>query len=356
MATTLADIAEALGVSKMTISRAINNHPAINAETRERVLEKVREMGYRPNQHARALATNRSYLIGLIVPDLMHSYFAELAKAVESIVRPAGYELLICNTEEDEAKEMAEVAALLHRTDGLIIASAASQGKAGFYRKLAREGARLVLVDRPFDRAPYRSVVTDNLRVGALATEHLLDLGHRRIGHLRGPEVKVAIDRLAGYRQALTDRKVRFDQKLVRACGFFESDGYEAMKAWIAGGDLPTAIFAVNDPVAIGAMNALFDAGIDIPAEMAIVGAGNIHYGDMLQVPLTTVSWDRTAMGQQAAKLLIEMIEGNSRRNGAARSIIVEPELLVRRSCGAQQKMNRKKDRETREIKRKTRN
>src|SRR5688572_20238737 len=123
MAVTLADIARELGVSRMTVSRAINNHPLINAETRSRVLEVARRMNYQPNQHARALATNRSYLIGIIVPDLMNLYFAEVARSIESITRPAGFQLLICSTDEDPTRERDEVEALLHRTDGLIISS-----------------------------------------------------------------------------------------------------------------------------------------------------------------------------------------------------------------------------------------
>ncbi len=119
MPVTLADIARELGVSKMTVSRAINNNPLISAETRKRVLEVARRMNYQPNQHARALATNRSYLIGIVVPDLMNLYFAEVIRAIETIARPAGFQLLICGTDEDTTREIGEVEALLQRTDGL---------------------------------------------------------------------------------------------------------------------------------------------------------------------------------------------------------------------------------------------
>ena len=337
MATTLADIAKELGVSKMTISRAINNHPAINAETRDRVLEVARRMNYQPNQHARALITNRSYLIGLIVPDLMHSYFAELARAIEAVVRPAGYKILICNTEEDAATELAEVEALRRRTDGLIIASAVPAEKARAYRKIMKEGTKIVLIDRHFETLHCPAVTTDNVKVGVLATEHLISLGHRRVGHLRGPDVAVAKDRFEGYKQALAKRKIRFDEKLVRECGFFEDDGYRAMRAWIAEGSVPSAIFAANDPGAIGAMQALDEAKIRVPDDTALVGAGNIHYGDMLRVPLTTVTWDKSHMGQQAANLLLGLIgrESDATTNGKRGRTICDPELVVRKSCGA---------------------
>src|SRR5713101_6965004 len=123
MPITLADIARQLGVSKMTVSRAITNHPQIHPETRNRVLKVARRLNYQPNQHARALATSRSYLIGIVVPDLMNLYFAEVNRAIESVARPAGFQLLICSTDEDATREIGEVEALLHRTDGLIISS-----------------------------------------------------------------------------------------------------------------------------------------------------------------------------------------------------------------------------------------
>ncbi|MFN7928417.1 MAG: LacI family DNA-binding transcriptional regulator [Blastocatellia bacterium] len=308
MPITLADIAKALGVSKMTVSRAINNDPKIKAETRERVMEVVRQMNYRPNQNARALATNRSYLLALVVPDLMHSYYAEIAKAIESVARPAGYEILLCNTDENAAKEVAEVAALRHRTDGLIIASAVAASNVRVYREMIEEGARIVLLDRHFERMSCPSVITDNVRVGLMATEHLISLGHRRIGHLRGPDVRVADDRLEGYQQALANHKIRCEDSWVRNCGFLETEGYAAMRVWLAEGDVPSAIFAGNDPAAIGAIHAIFEAGLRVPEDIAIVGAGKIHYGDLLRVPLTTVGWDVTKMGQQAARLLIEAI------------------------------------------------
>src|ERR1041385_6598294 len=148
MPTTLADIARALGVSKMTVSRAINNHPEISPDTRARILDAAQRMNYRPNQFARALTTNRSYLLGVIVPDLMHSYFAEICRGVETIAKPLGYQNLICSTDEDVANEESEVEALLPRTDGLIIASSASPNDTRALRRTIRENGHVVLIDR----------------------------------------------------------------------------------------------------------------------------------------------------------------------------------------------------------------
>jgi LacI family transcriptional regulator, galactose operon repressor len=334
MPVTLADIARELGVSKMTVSRAINNNPLINPRTRELVLKVARRMKYQPNQHARALATKRSHLIGVVVPDLMNLYFAEVMRAIESIARPAGFQILICSTDEDADREPGEVEALLHHTDGLIISSALPPAETKAYRKMIREGAKIVLVDRTMQNLRCPAVTTDNTQVGRLATEHLIRLGHRSIGHLRGDLSSVSEERFEGYKQSLAKHRIPYNESLARPCGLMESDGYEAMREWLAEGDAPRAIFAVNDTTAIGAMQAMEEAGIRAGRDAALVGAGNIHYGDMLRAPLTTVSWSRNEMGQQAARLLIEMIEGKS-KSSKARQIILPPELIVRGSCGA---------------------
>ena len=331
MPVTLEDIARALNVSKMTVSRAINDHPEISRATRERILATARKMNYRPNQFARALTTSHSYLLGIVVPDLMHSYFAEICRGVESHARPAGYQNLICSTDEESRKEMDEIEALLSRTDGLIVASALSASEAKFYRRLLSEGANIVLIDRLLDGLRCSAVTTDDIQVGLLATEHLIELGHRRVGHLRGPNVSTSLKRLEGYRKAIKKARLK---PLIRESGFTETEGYAAMKEWIAAGDLPTAIFASNDPAAIGAMSAMSEAGLKVPDDVAFVGAGSIHYGDMLHVPLTTVTWSKAEMGQAAASLVLELIDGK-KKGRRSRTIIVPPELLIRQSSGA---------------------
>lgn len=334
MSVTLADIARELGLSKMTVSRAINNDPLVNAKTRDRVLEVSRRLNYKPNHFARALVTNRSFLIGVIVPDLMHSYFAEIMHGISSFARASNYQILIGNSEEHIAREVDEVEALRWRTDGLIIAPTVPISRAEVYRELIEQGTKIVLIDRTLDGLNCPMVTTDNVAVGLLATEHLIKLGHKRVGHLRGTATSTSRERFDGYKQALSKNDISFDKTLVKECGLMESDGYRAMKAWIREGNLPTAIFAVNDPAAIGAMQAITEAGLDIGKDVAIVGGGNIHYGDMLSVPLTTVSWSRSEMGQSAARLLIQLIEGRS-SDVRHQKVILAPTLIVRRSCGS---------------------
>jgi DNA-binding LacI/PurR family transcriptional regulator len=166
-----------------------------------------------------------------------------------------------------------------------------------------------------------------------IATEHLISLGHRRVGHLRGTVASTAARRFEGYKKALAKHGLPFDKSLVRDCGFTEHEGYEAMSRWLKEYTVPPAVFAANDPAAIGAMSAITQAGLGIPEDVALVGGGNIHYGDMLSVPLTTVAWSTMEMGQTAARLLIDLIEDN--RGQKEQQIIIVPELVVRESCGA---------------------
>src|SRR5439155_5289991 len=211
-------------------------------------------------------------LLGVIVPDLMHSYFAEICRGIEAIAKPLGYQNLICSTDEDAANEEAEIEALLPRTDGLILASSATPNETKFYRRIIRERAKIVLIDRQLEGIKCPSVTTNDVRVGELATEHLLNLGHRKVGHLKGTVASTAALRFEGYKKALAKSRIPFDASLVRDCGFSESDGYRATREWLRNDDLPSAIFAANDPAAIGAMSAITEAGLRIPEDGAIVG------------------------------------------------------------------------------------
>jgi LacI family transcriptional regulator len=270
-------------------------------------------------------------LIGVIVPDLMHSYFAEILHGIGSVARPAEFQIVISNSEEDIDREISEVEALRSRTDGLIIAPVLSLDKMNLYRKIIKEGTKIVLIDRTLKGLACPAVTTDNVQVGVLATEHLIKLGYRRIGHLSGRNTSTSLERLEGYKMALSKNKIRFDKSLVRECGLMESDGYNAMRGWLKEAHIPDAVFAVNDPAAIGAMQAIEDAGLRVGEDVAMVGGGNIHYGDMLRVPLTTVSWSREEMGQAAARLLIQLIE-NKGNAAHAENVVLSPGLIIRQS------------------------
>lgn len=333
MGITIKDVAESLGVSMMTVSKVLNRHPDISQGTRERVLAKVAELGYRPNVVARSLATRRTHTLGVVVPDLMHSFFAEVAVGVESVAVERGYYLLICNTGEDPEKEIADLRVLQQRqVDGIILASVLPPGKAAALRQFVAEGVNLVLVDRePAGLAVHR-VLTDDEQVGRLATEHLINLGHRRIGHLTGPKLSTAAGRERGYRRAMRRHRLEVKTDWVVARGFMQEKGYTAMQQLLRVRPRVTAVFAVNDPTAIGAIKAIEAAGLRIPDDLSVVGAGNIQYSDMLRVPLTTVGWPTSELGRRAATLLIAQIEAES--PSAPGRAVLEPHLIVRHSSG----------------------
>src|SRR5438034_477369 len=335
MTFTMKRVAAELGVSITTVSKVLNNQPDIGAATRARVLKKVDELGYRPNAVARSLTLRRTNTLGAVIPDLMHSFFVEIVAGLESIVSARGYALLLCSSGEDPLKERKELEALRQRqVDGLVFASAHATGNEDLLRLLIDAGKCLVMIDR--DDHPdikCHRVLTDDERVGWLATSHLAGLGHHAIAHIAGPPIVHAKRRERGYRQALRDARIAARPEWIVRAGVLERDGYEAMRRLLALRPTVTAVFAANDPTAIGAMKAIWDAGLRVPEDIAAVGAGDIAHGDVLRVPLTTVSWSRQEMGTRAAELILGQVDGRPTRS--FQRVIIPPRLVVRASCGA---------------------
>ena len=329
--TTLSDIAKDLKVSVVTVSKVLRNQGRISARTRDRVLKRAKELDYRPNLVARSLVTRRTYTIGLLLPDFTHPFFAEIAKAVAETVRPRGYHVIISYFEEDPALERIEADSLLsRRVDGLILASSQLPGRLELFKQLRIRKLPLVLIDRPIDGVRASFVGVDNDAVGNLATTHLIQQGCRRIAHLRGPNIGLAAKRLNGYRAALKKHKMKAPANYVVDAGFQDQTGYEAMKQLLKTNPRPDGVFGYNDPVAIGAIKTLLEAGLRVPEDVAVVGAGNVHYSDALAVPLTTIDQKTREIGARAAELLLKQIE--SKRPPRAAKILFVPELVPRKS------------------------
>lgn len=325
------DIARDLNVSVVTVSKVLRNHSDIGPATRERVLQRVKELGYQPNWVARSLVTRRTYIIGLVVPDLMHSFFAEVAKGVGRKIRPRGYNVVISNSEEDAQLEAQEVNLLLARQiDGLILASAQKAGQSDLFQRIEEHKVPVVLIDRRISGLDLSYVGVDDEQVGLLATEHLIERGCRRIAHIRGPQISTGLGRLAGYRQALSRHGLRAASRYVLAGDSGDSTGYEAMRRLLALDPPPDGVFCYNDPVAAGAMKAALEAGLRVPEDLAVVGAGNVHYSDLLRVPLSTVDQSSSQIGEHAAELLLDLVE--SKRPRRPRTILLAPKLVVRDS------------------------
>jgi LacI family transcriptional regulator len=335
--TTMKRIAGELGVSITTVSKVLNNHDDISPATRARVLAKVEELGYRPNAVARSLTLRRTRTLGIVIPDLMHSFFVEIVAGIEQIASPKGYGLLLCSSGENPAKERSELQMLHGRqVDGIVWAPAAGTGNGELLRDFRAQGIGLVMIDRDdYPGVPCHRVLTDDERAGVLATEHLLAHGRRAIAHLAGPRLTHARRREKGWKDAMRAAGIRVPAEWLVQAGFMEADGHEAMKRLLTVRPRVDAVFAGNDPAAIGAMKAIWEAGLKVPDDIAVVGVGDITFGDLLRVPLTTVSWSRTELGREAATLLLNPLEGAAEDDEAPRRVIIPPRLVVRESCGA---------------------
>jgi LacI family transcriptional regulator len=336
--TTMKRVAAELGVSVTTVSKVLNHHSDIGNTTRQRVLAKVEELGYRPNAVARSLTLRRTNTLGVIIPDLMHSFFVEIVAGIETVVSQRGYGLLLCCSAETAKKERAELEMLRSRqVDGVVIASANASGNTKLLQEFQALGGGLVMIDRDdHPKVRCHRVLTDDVQVGRLATAHLLSTGRRAIGHIVGPAVVHAERREQGYREALRAEGIEPKPGWIISGGFMENDGYQAMKRLLESRSQIDAVFAANDPAAIGAMKAVWEAGLSVPDDIAIVGAGNVVHSDLLRVPLTTVSWSKEEMGRRAAELILDQIGPHPK--GPFRRVIVPPELIVRGSSSPRSK------------------
>lgn len=327
------DIAQDLGLSVVTVSKVLREHPDIGEETRRRVLQRVKELDYQPNVLARSLVTGRSYLVGLVVPGLMHPFFAEVAKALSTAIRAKGYSLIVSSSEEDPELERQEIRQLLaRRLDCLAIASSGSSIE--LFQRMDSQAQPYVLIDREFPELEANFVGIDDTRAGRMATEHLLDIGCKRVAHIGGRDNSTGIGRFEGYKQALAARGVPIaEEYMVRgmhADTVSLEQGAEAMRMLLERNPRPDGVFCHNDPLAIGAMNTILDAGLKIPEDIALIGCGNLHYDDCLRVGLSSIDQHSEKIGQCAAEIILGLIESKVRP--APRTVVLEPALIVRGS------------------------
>lgn len=326
-------IAADLGVSVTTVSKVLNHHADIGQATRARVLKRVEELGYRPNAVARSLSLRRTHTVGIIVPDLMHSFFVEIVSGLEAVVSQRGYGLLLCVSGEDAHKERREIELLRARqVDGIVLASANATGNTALLRDLTGLGVALVMIDRDdHPRVKCHRVLTDDVEVGRLATAHLIARGCRNLAHLKGPPIVHAQRREHGFRTATKNAGLKSRDARIVDGGFMEADGYRATQQLLAVSPRVDGVFAVNDPAAIGAMKAIWEAGLRVPEDVAVVGAGDVAYSDLIRVPLTTVRWSKRDVGRSAAELILDQIGGHG--EDRPRRVIIPPELVVRQSA-----------------------
>jgi len=333
MASRMKDIARDVGVSVITVSKVLRNHPDISEETRQKVLKRMKELNYQPNFAARALVTGRTLSVGLIVPDLVHPFFAEVAKGLSDVLRQKGYGLLIASSQENAEIERQEIDQMLARgVDALVVAS--SQWTVESFRRIEERKVPYVLVDRHFAGLAANFVGIDDEAAGVLATEHLIAAGCRRIAHIRGPEVSTAMGRLNGYKRALLRHSLDAPPEYVvmEETGDEGGDasGYRAMKQLLQLSPPPDGVFCYNDPSAMGAMMAILEAGLRIPEDVAVIGCGNVVYAPFLRVPLSSIEQGSAAIGARAGELALKLIE--SKTQPKPEVVLLEPKLVARAS------------------------
>jgi LacI family transcriptional regulator len=335
MPVTMKDIAKDLGLSLVTVSKVLRNHRDISEATRERVLRRVKEVNYQPNRAARSLVTGRSYTIGLVVPDLEHPFFGEIAKAIARRIRSRDYSLIIASSEEDPALEGREIEGLIARqVDAIILASVQTSAEGGVFQRLAEAQIPYVLIDRNFPDLKANYVGVDDAAVGRAATEHLIARGSTRIAHLRGPEVSTGTGRLSGYQETMCSHGLRvpahFVVDLESGDDRSEEHGRKGMNRLLRLKPLPDGVFCYNDEVAIGALRAILGAGLRVPADIAVIGVDNIRFADLLRVPLSSIDQSSYRIGQRAASLALSRIE--SRKPRPTQQIVLPIRLVARDS------------------------
>lgn len=333
MTVRLKDIARDLGVSVITVSKALRDHSDISQETKARVLKRVKELNYRPNLAARALVTGRTHMMGFLVPDLLHTFFSEIVRGLSAALRNSGYTLVVTSSEQDPKLERQAIDQLIaRRVDLLLVAS--TQWTVEAFRRVEEAGIPYILIDRKFSGLAAHFVGVNDEEVGVIATKHLVEIGCKRIAHIGGTALSPVVGRLEGYKRALAKQGMTADPELILNIGRVEElgdeAGYEAATKLLKRSPRPDGIFCYNDPVAFGAIKAILDAGLRVPEDVAVVGCGNILYDKFLRVPLTSVDQQSTLIGQKAAKLALQLLDvpGPLPR----KNILLEPKLVIRES------------------------
>jgi LacI family transcriptional regulator len=332
---TLVELAQAAGVSVSTVSRALSNgkYP-LKKETRQKILQLAEEMGYKPNLVARGLQSSRSHLVGVIVDRMQSPFAAATVQGIQDGLLKAGYSISIAYSNRDQAVAIEAINSFYsHQVDGVIILN--SWLHTFNDPILSLQDRPFVFVNRVFSDRIQNCVAPGDRQGARLATQHLVDLGHRRIGYINGMEDWIeAQNRLAGYRDVLMENGLPVDESLIRHGNWGVDSGHDATRELLALEERPTAIFAANDIMALGAIYAIQKAGLDVPADVAVVGYDDRDFAAWIKPALTTVRMPSYEMGQAAARLLLEQINNEAMEDATQ----ISGNLIIRDSCGASNK------------------
>lgn len=332
MSLTIKDIAKMAGVSISSVSRVLNSKTnGISESTRQRVLEVIKQNNYRPNAIARSMITKNTKTIGLIIPDIRNPFFSDLARGIEDVASESKYSVLLCNTDSTLGKIIDYLWLLKEKNvDGMIFACSDPTLNQEVHTFVKQNNIPVVIVDRGLEDQMYSGVFINNEKSSYMATKHLLDLSHTRIGCIIGSRsIKNSNERLEGYFKAHKELGVPVDKSLIKAGNYVMEGGYQAAKELLKNKDV-TALFAFNDLMAFGVYQATEELGLKIPDDISVVGFDNLKYNLLLHPKLTTIEQPIYEIGEVATKLLLEQIEEG--KNDQIKSVFLDTKLIVRES------------------------
>jgi LacI family transcriptional regulator len=330
---TIYDLARKLNISSATVSRALKDDPVVSKKTKKKIAELAEEMGYRSNNFARNLRTQRTNTIGVIVPRLNSYFMSTVIAGMESIANSEGYNLIISQSSESAQKEMASAKTMFNnRVDGLLVSLAYDTDSIGHFEAFIKKKIPLIFFDRVDDHDLCTSVLINNRKAAYEATSHLISQGRKRIVYITAtPKRNVYVDRLQGYKDALADHHIDFRKDYVLISNLSQESGVEAAAVIRQMKPLPDAVFVANDNCAVGCMVALKQAGIRIPRDIAFAGFNNDPVSTVVEPNLTTINYPGYEMGQVAARNLINHLSGASSIH-STNTIILRSELVIRES------------------------
>jgi len=335
MRKTLKDVAREAGVSITVASRGLGSYGYVSRESREKVLRAAKKIGYQPDQIAKSLKTQQTYTIGLLISDITNIWFTTMVRAIEDVAEQNGYNLILCNTDENQEKETRYLKVLYgKKIDGLIIA--ATGEKSPYLKKLIRGGLPVILIDRKLKGFHTTQVTVDNEFGACEAVKHLINLGHKRIGVINGhPRTTPGKERFEGYKKALAENNISLDPALVKYGDFRIEKARKASQELIKMKNPPTAIFVANNVMVMGTYQVLKENNVRIPEEMAIVGFDDPEWASLMEPSLTTIGQPSHSMGTMACQVLLQRIRKNERKRLQDEEIVLRPKLIIRKSCGA---------------------
>lgn len=330
---TIYDIAKYLDISATTVSRGLKNHPAINKNTRKRITEAARELGYRSNTFASSLRSRKTHTLGVIVPRINSYFVASVLAGMEDVASRSGDNLIITHSHENEQKEVTNAHTLFNkRVDGLLVSLAYDTGDIDHLTPFFRKKIPVVFFDRTFLHPDSTSIEIDNYQAAYNMTKYLIDVGCKRIMHLGGNMLRnVYAERLRGYKQALKDHKLAFEEKLLYISRLDEEAGNKAAEYILKMKEKPDGVFAANDTAAVHCMIRLKSAGIKIPRQIAFGGFNNDPISKVIEPNLTTINYSGYSVGEAAVTNLINHLTGVSHIN-STNTVILRPDLIIRES------------------------